>query len=77
MIKRPGERRIERAAALEGRWRVGGAVCTKLQIISILPKPRKEISQIQRVNQHKLRQNHCRPLEIHRLPTVIFQIIDP
>lgn len=34
MIRRPGERRIERAAAWDGRLKAGGAVWTKLQNVN-------------------------------------------
>ena len=75
MIRRPGESRIESAAACEGRLRGEGADWTKLARSVKIRAFLYVYSQMKRVNQHQLSDDNRCSLEVDRLPAIIIQII--
>lgn len=78
IIKRPGERSMERAAAWDGRLSAGGADFTKLQQTSVqFSKLSERLLQVQCIDKNKLSYYDSSPLEIHSLPALILQVVNP
>lgn len=76
-MSRPGDRRIEIAAAWDCFFEPGGDDWTNLHMIrmqsTLKPKP---YIQHQSVNEDELSDDDCRPLKVDCLPAVVAEILD-
>lgn len=78
MMSRPGDNKIERAAACDCFFEIAGEDLMKLlqSVHSLNPVALTEYSQHQCIHQHKLSHNDSRSLEVDRLPAVVVEVSD-